>query len=61
MNVPFEISIQNYFWDGSELETPLTGESPSVEIDCPLNETEWENWFQIWLEQLYSYLPTASS
>lgn len=61
MNVPFEISIQNCFWDRSELETPLAGESPSVKIDCPLDETEWENWFQIWLEQLYSYLPSASS
>ncbi len=47
MNVPFEISIQNCFWDRSELETPLAGESPSVKIDCPLDETEWENWLQM--------------
>jgi len=68
MSVQVEVSIQDCFWGKFELENPENDsiknnimESSSVTIDCPLNVTEWENWFQIWLNHLHPYLPTASS
>jgi probable rRNA maturation factor len=68
MSVQVEVSIQNCFWDEFELENPENDaskdhirESSPVTINCPLNVTEWENWFQIWLNHLHPYLPTASS
>ncbi|WRH68477.1 MAG: rRNA maturation RNase YbeY [Planktothrix sp. GU0601_MAG3] len=66
MTVQVEVSIQDYFWEQLEHSKNHTIphnsiESASRQIDCPLTITEWENWFQIWLNYLESYLPLVSS
>ncbi|MBE9142776.1 rRNA maturation RNase YbeY [Planktothrix mougeotii] len=68
MSVKIEVSIQDCFWDRFVLENPEPNSSPDeiiesspVIIDCPIKETEWENWFQIWLNHLQFDLPRASS
>ncbi|CAD5910482.1 MULTISPECIES: rRNA maturation RNase YbeY [Planktothrix] len=66
MTVQVEVSIQDCFWEqleNSENNTIPNDalESSPREIDCPLTITEWEYWFQSWLNYLESYLPLASS
>lgn len=66
MTVQVEVSIQDCFWEqleNSENDTIPNDalESFPREIDCPLTITEWEYWFQNWLNYLESYLPLASS
>ncbi|HEY9865547.1 MAG TPA: rRNA maturation RNase YbeY [Candidatus Obscuribacterales bacterium] len=65
MSVQVEVSIQDCFWKQLEqLENNIIPkdsiESSGREIDCPLTITEWEYWFQSWLNYLESYLPLAS-
>jgi probable rRNA maturation factor len=68
MTVQVEVSIQDCFWDKFELENSENNsnkdniiKSYPLGIDYQLNQTEWEHWFQIWLNHLHPYLPTASS
>jgi probable rRNA maturation factor len=66
MTVQVEVSIQDYYWEQLEHLKNNSIPNNSIEsfprqIDCPLTITEWEHWFQSWLNYLESYLPLRSS